>query len=713
MPDTALNERLQRIGLLAALVVPMLTACGGGSGDSGEPPAPPPPPAPATAVSLLAGNPISDGNQDGASKNSASFSTRVAGMALGPSGEVLIADTGNNLIRKLSANQEQVSTLAGGTGPGAFNAPTAVAVDAAGNTYVADTGNHLVRKITPAGAVTTLAGQAGVCANQDGAGTSATLCSPSSIAVDKAGSVYVAEATGRFDSSGTDPALAGRIRKITANGTVSTLVGQASQSPSNIGYGVTAYKPLLLATDSAGTLYSADSNDQVIRKYTADGQATVVSGGRFRNIRAIAFDPADRLFVLDNVVDSSSTIVFGVINQPSIHRVGSDGSVTTLVRAQFACSTFAVSDLCQPLAMVAKADGQLLVAERSSGRDFLNPYLQLRSYTEQGTYSVAAGPVASTGTNDAQGADARFDNPWSLAASPSGTLYVRDKGNGTIRTVQSDGVVRTLGQPGGQCASVTGLSSELLSREFALATDGAGNLYSYIDSRILKMGNNQCEVVLLADLKPLMNRFLSNALTGIAADTAGNVYVSTYLGAIYKVDTKGTATLFAGSEGTVGHRDGTGQAAQFAWLGQMATDAAGNVYVVDGLYYSAKLGPSIRKITPEGVVTTLAGNPNAAPGYADGVGTAALFSVDWRESLKTASLAVDKNGNVYVSDPANSVIRKITPAGQVSTPVGQLGRRGFAAGDLPGVINRPGGIAIRDSVLYASIANAVIQVQLP
>lgn len=712
MPDTALNERLQRIGLLAALVVPMLTACGGGSGDSGEPPAPPPPPAPATAVSLLAGNPISDGNQDGASKNSASFSTQVAGMALGPSGEVVIADTGNNLIRKLSANQEQVSTLAGGTGPGAFNAPTAVAVDAAGNTYVADTGNHLVRKITPAGAVTTLAGQAGVCANQDGAGTSATLCSPSSIAVDKAGSVYVAEATGRTDQSGTDPAVAGRIRKITANGTVSTLVGQASQSPSNMGYGVTAYKPVLLAADSAGTLYSADPNDKVIRKYTADGQATVVSGGaasvaRFGDFRAITFDPADRLFVLDN----QSSNLLGVLNQPSIRRVGSDGSVTTLVRTEGTCSPSTVRDLCQPFAMVAKADGQLLVAERSSGRDTLNPYLQLRSYTEQGTYTVAAGPVASTGTNDAQGADARFDNPWSLAASPSGTLYVRDKGNGTIRTVQSDGVVRTLGQPGGQCASITGLSNELLSREFALATDGAGNLYTTIDSRILKL--SKCEAVLLADLKPLMNRFLSNALTGIAADTAGNVYVSTYLGAIYKVDTKGTATLFAGTEGTVGHRDGTGQAAQFAWLGQMATDAAGNVYVVDGLYYSAKLGPTIRKITPEGVVTTLAGNPNAAPGYADGVGAAALFSVDWRESLKTASLAVDKNGNVYVSDPANSVIRKITPAGQVSTLVGQVGRKGFAAGDLPGVINRPGGIAIRDSVLYASIANAVIQVKLP
>lgn len=101
------------------------------------------------------------------------------------------------------------------------------------------------------------------------------------------------------------------------------------------------------------------------------------------------------------------------------------------------------------------------------------------------------------------------------------------------------------------------------------------------------------------------------------------------------------------------------------------------------------------------------------PGHADGLGSAALFSVDWQEEPKTASLAVDNKGNVYVSDPANSVIRKITPDGQVSTPVGQVGRRGFAAVDLPGSIGRPAGIAIRDSRLYISVPHGVIQVRLP
>jgi hypothetical protein len=146
----------------------------------------------------------------------------------------------------------------------------------------------------------------------------------------------------------------------------------------------------------------------------------------------------------------------------------------------------------------------------------------------------------------------------------------------------------------------------------------------------------------------------------------------------------------------------------------MTTDAAGNLYVVDSLNYFMSLGPTIRKITPSGLVSTLAGNPDAAPGHADGRGTAALFSVNWQDSAeRLASLAVDNKGNVYVSDPANSVIRKITPDGQVSTPVGQVGQRGFAAVDLPGSIGRPSGIAIRDSILYISVPHAVLKVRLP
>lgn len=747
------NERLRRISLLAALVATTVTACGGGSGGSVETPAPPPPAVPATALSVLAGDPNGDGNQDGAALSEARFNVDMGGMAVTTSGDVVIADTGNHRIRKLSATQDQVSTLAGGGGPAPevvnfadgngpdarFRRPMAAAVDGAGNTYVADTGNNLVRKISAAGKVTTLAGKPGVCGNQDGPTGIATLCNPSSIAVDKAGNVFVAQGN----------SAANAVRKITAAGEVSTLVSKASLYPTARPgpWGPTYYyDAVLLGTDSKGTLYAADPNDHVIRKYTADGQAALVSGNatqsnegdadgtasaaQFRSFRAMAFDAADRLHVL--VPDNTG--------YPTIRRIASDGAVTTLFRAQ-SCTTspvgFAVGapgTLCTADQMVVKASGEFLVTEYGY-YDGSYRYAQLRSYTPQGTSTMVAGLPSAEGTEDGQGSSARFDRPGALAFNPSGSLYVRDNGNmwtrdkGTnnIRTVQADGLVRTLGKPGGHCAAVTGLASEFLSlsgptsgslgyNSGPLATDGAGNLYTVHETLVLKMRN--CEVTLLADLTSLLTTstyiFMSNNASGIAADNKGNVYVSTLKGAIFKIDTNGAVTLFAGSVATVGHVDGQGAAAQFAAPGYMTIDAADNLYVVDGLSnINVKVGPTIRKITPAGLVSTLAGNPNAAAGYADGPAATAQFTVGSTSSGETASLAVDGKDNVYVTDPVNSVIRKIAPDGQVSTLVGQLWKNGFAAGDLPGIINRPAGIAVRNSTMYISMPNAVVQVQLP
>lgn len=735
---TGLVSRIpfQRVGIFAALIVPLLSACGGGGAS-----APVPPPAPATALSLLAGNTDGAGNQDGTTPSTARLSAYMGGMAVTSAGEVIILDSGNNQIRKLSADHGQVSTLAGGGGwvanvpsnhadgngsAARFYRPMGVAVDATGNTYVADTDNHLVRKISTAGAVTTLAGKAGVCGNEDGVGNSATFCSPTSIAVDKAGNVYVSEVK---RSSGTLNPVANPIRKIAPTGEVTTLTSKASQYPTLVfisGPAIETYRPVHLATDSGDVLHAADPNDHVIRRYAANGQATVVSGvpaadnagnadgsasaAKFSDLKAIAFDTANRLFVLD---------WYGT---PAIRQIGSDGSVTTLVRAN-SCnfagdgSGAGPGTLCTADQMTVTPDGRILVAEYGT-RNSAIKYAQLRSYTQQGASVAVAGIPSAEGADDGQGSNARFSAPGSIALNPAGTMYVRDSGNRTIRTVQTNGLVRTLGKPDGHCAAITGQGDAVLSSSTApLATDGAGNLYTFDDARIFKTAN--CQAVLLADLAPWLDKvptaFLGVA-SGITADTTGNVYVASLKGAIFKIDTKGEVTQFAGSLGTVGHVDGQGAAAQFSALGHMTTDAAGNVYVIDGLYHDTnKVGPTIRKITPSGLVSTLAGSPTAAPGYADGAAAAARFTVHLGMSRSglTSSLAVDSKGNVYVTDPFNSVVRKIGTDGQVSTPVGQAWKYGFAEGDLPGIINRPTGIAVRDTMMYLSVPNAVVQVKLP
>ena len=137
---------------------------------------------------------------------------------------------------------------------------------------------------------------------------------------------------------------------------------------------------------------------------------------------------------------------------------------------------------------------------------------------------------------------------------------------------------------------------------------------------------------------------------GVAVDSSGNVYVADNLNfLIRKITPAGVVTTFAGS-GVSGSDNGT--AASFNMPTGIAVDSSGNVYVTDGTTLS------IRKITPAGVVTTFAGSGTS--GVADGTGTAASFNLPM-------SIAVDSSGNLYVPDMINSLMRKITPAGVVTT----------------------------------------------
>ena len=125
----------------------------------------------------------------------------------------------------------------------------------------------------------------------------------------------------------------------------------------------------------------------------------------------------------------------------------------------------------------------------------------------------------------------------------------------------------------------------------------------------------------------------------------------------------------------------------------VAADSAGNIYVAD------TNNSTIRRITPAGVVTTLAGTP-AGFGSADGTGAAASFNFPSR-------VATDSTGNAYVADTNNSTIRKITPMGVVTTVVGQARQAAFVPGALPGLLAFPLGVAVRGTSLYITLNNGV------
>jgi sugar lactone lactonase YvrE len=170
-----------------------------------------------------------------------------------------------------------------------------------------------------------------------------------------------------------------------------------------------------------------------------------------------------------------------------------------------------------------------------------------------------------------------------------------------------------------------------------------------------------------------------NYPVGVAVDSTGNVYVADYNNnRIRKITSAGVVTTLAGS-GTAGFADGTGAAAQFNTPAEVAVDSAGVVYVAD------RMNHRIRRITPEGLVSTLAGSGTA--GFANGTGTAAQFNYPW-------GITLDSAGNVYVGDTMNHRIRKITSAGVVSTLAGS-GTAGFADGTgTDAQFNYPRGIAL-------------------
>ena len=184
-------------------------------------------------------------------------------------------------------------------------------------------------------------------------------------------------------------------------------------------------------------------------------------------------------------------------------------------------------------------------------------------------------------------------------------------------------------------------------------------------------------------------------IANIVTDAQGNTY---YTGdqTINKVDPAGNVLVLAGAAGVTGSADGQGASARFDQPWGIAIDVVGNLYVTDSN------NNTIRRITPVGAVTTLAGTAGEI-GSTDGTGSAAKFNYP-------TGIVIDTTGNLYVADTWNNEIRKITPGSVVSTIVGRVNRMGFISGTLPGALSHPVGLALFGRTLYTTTNNAVVQI---
>ncbi|WP_445752727.1 NHL domain-containing protein [Polaribacter sp.] len=299
-----------------------------------------------------------------------------------------------------------------------------------------------------------------------------------------------------------------------------------------------------------------------------------------------------------------------------------------------------------------------------------------------------------SGYADGTGTAARFKNPFGVAVDVSGTVYVADEGNHKIRKITPSGDVTTFAGSTIGYADGIGTAAKFIYPT-GVAVDASGNVY------VAEQANHKIRKITptgevstfagsiggYADGTGTAARF--NNPYGVAVDTSGNVYVADESNhKIRKITPDGVVTTFAGS--TAGYADGTGTAAQFYFPTGLAVDDSGNVYVAD--YNNNR----IRKITSTGVVTTLAGGTQ---GSADGTGTAAQFN-------HPKGIALDASGNVYVADYDSNRIRKITPIGEVTTLAGST--YGFVDGTgTEAKFRNPTGLAIDNAsgIMYIADYN--------
>ncbi|MDP1725808.1 MAG: PKD domain-containing protein [Bacteroidota bacterium] len=269
---------------------------------------------------------------------------------------------------------------------------------------------------------------------------------------------------------------------------------------------------------------------------------------------------------------------------------------------------------------------------------------------------------STAGFFNATGINAQFDLNTGIAADTFGNVFVADYNNNVIRKISSGGVVTTFAGTG-VFGFANGAGTVALFRSpTGVVADLAGNVYvaDQFNSMIRKITPAGIVSTLAGDgingyVDGAGNTARFNAPTGVAADLLGNIYVADqYNHVIRKITPGGVVSTLAGN-GTAGYNDATGVLAQFNLPTGVAADALGNVYVADLNNHR------IRKINPAGVVTTLAGSGSAA--YLDGSGTTAMFN-------SPSGVFADELQNVYVADKNNQRIRKISPLGLVSTIAG-------------------------------------------
>lgn len=591
---------------------------------------------PSGQVSTVAGSGLVGYSGDGGPATSARLGERVEGLALDGEGNVYIADTDNHRIRRVDRSGT-IATIAGtglwgtqGDGGPATNAGlTAVyglATDAAGNLYVADTWDDKIRKIDASGTITTVAGTGEEGRGGDGGpATEARLDKPRGVAVDAAGNLYVADSDNHL------------VRRVDPGGTITTIAGTGDRGFSGDGGPATEAalaEPHAVTVDSVGGIYVADTGNGIVRRVGPEGFISTVagipstipgiprapsvgseelaSGTEIGFPRALAIARSGELFVADAYRDS-------------ILRLDAAGTIETFVG-------LGQPDLDLSGGAAVDSVGNVFVADSSKHR--------ILKIDAAGIATTVAGSGEHGDSGDGGPAkNAAFSFPGDVALDRDGSIYIADTSNHRIRKVDSGGVLTTVagtGEPG-------------------FRGDGG---------------------------KASQARFQSPEAVAIGSD--GAIYVADWGNhRIRKIDTSGFVTTIAGN-GEYGSAQPGVPATQspLGWPRDVAVDSQGRIYIPDGR------SNRVLRVDLAGLLTVAVGTGEFGA-LGDG-GPATIAQLRW-----PSGVAVSDSDTLYIADSGNSLIRRLSPDGTITTVAGS-GIEGFDGDGAPATmfaLHRPTRVA--------------------
>ena len=620
-------------------------------------------------LTLVAGNGFAGFSGDGGQAVNASL-RGPKGVAVGPDGFIYISDTGNDRVRVVTPDGV-IATIAGNgsqlfSGDGgpatvaSLFAPNGLAFDSTGNLFIADTRHNRIRRIASDGVITTVAGNGLETYNGEGAATSYALNGPVSIAFDAAGNLFIADT------------LNNRIRKVTPSGIMSTFAGTGipGWADGPAARAVFSY-PKGIAFDSAGNLFIADPGNNLIRKIDTAGAVSTVAGNgalafagdggaarsaSFGGPSWVAVNPTGDVFIADT---SNGRIRLLNAAANTISTFAGNGAYRRSEDGLRALNSF----LSNPQDVKIGPDGLLYICDSQNHR-------VVRINADNTIVTVAGNRRYGYSGDGGAATAASLYFPRQIAFDPSGNLYIADSLNLRVRKVTPQGIISTVagnGKPGytGDNGPAT---SATMNYPTGVAADSAGYLYiadqqNHAIRRVTPSGISTIagngRPGYSGDNGPATNATLSYP-ERIFMDAQGTLYIADiYNHRVRKITKDGVIRLVAGS-GVVGYSGDGGPAAQARLYSPagVAADSAGNVFIADS-------GNNvIRVVRTDGTILTAAGT--GTPGYSgDGdLPSNATFN-------QPVGISPDGSGGLHIADTLNNRIRRIVadaPSFQVAPP---------------------------------------------